>query len=81
MYQWWTAQEQADLWREENRALTSFERERLELLEELDAESPSLFQRVISVFKAEPEGPEPLFPRTAVEAELLGPTVTLTERR
>jgi hypothetical protein len=72
MFQWWSAQEQLELWREDTKALTEFERQRLEFLEELAAEKPSLFQRVLGLFRAEPAGPEPYMPRSMAEAELVG---------
>ncbi len=69
MYQWWLAQEQADL---ENRPLSEPERMRVDLLTRLDDETPSVFQRIVSIFRAEPEGPQPFIARTQAEAELIG---------
>jgi hypothetical protein len=69
MYQWWLAQQQADL---ENRPLSEPERMRVDLLTRLDEETPSLFQRIVSIFRAEPEGPQPFIARTLAEAELIG---------
>jgi hypothetical protein len=73
MYQWWIAQEQADLWKEENRPLTSAERQRIEFLEEMEEAKPSLFRRIATLFKGEPEPDidEPFIPHTREEAELV----------
>ena len=71
MYQLWEAEEQAELWRLQNRALTPFERERLDYLETSSKPKVSLLSRIASIFKAEPEGPEPFIARTPEEAHLV----------
>ena len=71
MYQWWMAQEQADLWNEENRPLTSAERQRLEVMEEFEDSKPSFFRRFASLFRADAPSVEHFMPRSREEAELV----------